>query len=132
MAIHTLEIKVSPEHIDQMGHVNNVVYLQWVQEVAASHWKMAAHADDCRDFRWVVRRHEIDYLKPALPGDILSLQTQVVNLEGVRSLREVNILRGDEVLAKALTSWIMVAADSGKPSRVSERIIKAFKEEDES
>lgn len=123
---HSISFKVKPDEIDDMGHVNNVVYVQWVQDIAGAHWMSAAHPEDQENYRWVVLRHEVDYLKSALPEDEITATTWVDSLEGVRSVRMVEIKRGNELLAKAKTTWIMIDAKTGRPSRVSERIQKPF------
>ncbi len=115
---HQHKITVTPADIDGMGHVNNVVYLRWVQEVAESHWYSAAKAEYIQKYQWVVLRHEIDYLKPALPGDEIIGETWIESLEGARSIRLVELKRGDVILAKARTTWVMLDAQTGRPARV--------------
>ena len=121
---HLISVKTSD--IDQMGHVNNVVYLQWVQDTAASHWLSAAAPEDVDNYRWVVLRHEIDYLKPAFEGDKITGHTWVEKMEGVKSLRRVEIRKGDRVLARALTTWCLLDAQNGRPARVTERMCEPF------
>ncbi len=124
--VHQYKISVSPDDIDQMGHVNNVVYLRWVQEVAESHWFGVADKEYTEKYLWVVLRHEIDYLKPALPGDELFGETWIETLEGARSIRLVEIKRGDEVLAKARTTWVMLDSQTGRPARVPVEMQQQF------
>lgn len=123
---HQTILDIRPEDIDQMGHVNNVVHVRWVQEVAAAHWHALAPAEALEQYRWVVLRHEVDYLKPALPGDELTGITWVDEMEGVKSIRVVEIRKGETVLAKARTTWVMLAADSGRPTRISPELAKQF------
>ena len=70
-------VSVLPEDIDQQNHVNNTVYLRWVQEVATAHWRAVATADAQENIGWVVLRHEIDYKTPACVGDEVVLRTWV-------------------------------------------------------
>jgi len=70
-------VSVLPEDIDQQNHVNNTVYLRWVQEVATAHWRAVATADARENIGWVVLRHEIDYKTPACVGDEVVLRTWV-------------------------------------------------------
>jgi acyl-CoA thioester hydrolase len=70
-----LTIGVEPGDIDELGHVNNIAYLRWVQEVAAAHWKAIASVEDQTSFRWVVVRHEIEYKHPAYLGDRVIAKT---------------------------------------------------------
>src|SRR5438105_2966053 len=70
--VFELPISVQPEDIDTMGHVNNIVYLRWVQDAATAHWMAAATEEQKAEYAWVVVRHEIDYLRPAVLGDELA------------------------------------------------------------
>src|SRR5438046_632241 len=70
-------VSVLPEDIDEQNHVNNTVYLRWVQEVATAHWRAVATADAQENIGWVVLRHEIDYKTPACVGDEVALRTWV-------------------------------------------------------
>jgi acyl-CoA thioester hydrolase len=90
--IFHLSILVEAKHIDEMQHVNNVVYLQWVQDVAAAHWNTVA-AEVREKYNWVALRHEIDYRSPAFLGEELTAKTWVYNFEGVKSIRMVQIIR---------------------------------------
>src|SRR4249920_3441497 len=72
-----MEIAVEPADIDGLGHVNNVVYLRWVQEVAIAHWRAVASAADQQKLLWIVVRHEIDYKQPARLGDSILARTWV-------------------------------------------------------
>ncbi|WP_417610235.1 acyl-CoA thioesterase [Owenweeksia hongkongensis] len=125
-AKHSISFTVKNSEIDDMGHVNNVVYLKWVQDVAISHWSSVAEPDDLENYRWVVRRHELDYLKAAMPNDIITATTWIESLEGVSSVRMVEIKRGDTILAKAKTTWIMLDAKTGRPARVTQKMQDSF------
>src|SRR4051812_31581467 len=94
-----LEVNVKPEDIDELGHVNNVVYLGWVQLVAAAHWNKLS-TDEIRTKNiWVALRHEIDYVNPAFIGDDVVGYTWVSSLEGARSTRHVEFYLGEKCLA---------------------------------
>ena len=73
--IFNLKVRVLPDDIDEQDHVNNLVYLRWVQEIATAHWRAVASAVDQEVVSWVVLRHEIDYKAPALLGDEVDLTT---------------------------------------------------------
>jgi acyl-CoA thioester hydrolase len=110
---------ILPGDIDELGHVNNVVYLRWVQEASAAHWSTLADEQVRRENLWVVLRHEIDYSQAAIPGDELHAETWVGETEGVRSVRHVNILnRSGKLLASAKTTWCLIDAKTGRPKRV--------------
>ncbi len=72
-----MTISVVPEDIDEQNHVNNTVYLRWVQEVATAHWEAIASSEAQEGIGWVVLRHEIDYKAPACLGDDVVLRTWV-------------------------------------------------------
>lgn len=111
---------VEPGDIDVLGHVNNVVYLRWVQEIAGAHWRNAAPTELQRALVWVVLRHEIDYHRPARLGDQVIACTWVGEATGTRFERLTEILRaGDRhLLASARSIWCPIDAASGKPRRI--------------
>ena len=76
---------VADGDIDALGHVNNVVYLQWVQDVAVSHWQQAATPEQQRETVWVAIRHEIDYAAPAFARDEIVARTWVEEWTGATS-----------------------------------------------
>lgn len=123
-----MTVQVDPADIDALGHVNNIVYLRWVQDVAAAHWFAAAPPEDQAGLVWMVVRHEIDYLAAAGPGEELVLRTWIGSAAGLRFDRHTEVLRsGDrKVLAKARTVWVPIDAASGRPKRVSDRVRKMF------
>lgn len=123
---HSITFTVKDHEIDHMGHVNNVVYVQWIQDVAGAHWESAARKEDQEKYGWVVLRHEIDYLKSAMPNDEITATTWVESLNGVKSIRMVEIKRKDEILVKSRTTWIMLDAQTGRPARVTPEIQKPF------
>src|SRR4051812_9530833 len=95
-------VAILPGDVDENGHVNNIVYLRWVQEIATAHWQAVAPPDAQRTVGWVVLRHEIDYHRPALPGDEIRARTWVGRSDALRFERHTEIVRaGDEtVLAR--------------------------------
>lgn len=123
---HLFPIKVVAADIDDLNHVNNIIYLRYVQEAAQSHWYAAVPTELSSQIAWVVRRHEIDYLKPAFSGDMLVIKTWVDNFTGVTSDRHCEILRGEEVLARSRTLWVSLDAKTFRPKRVNEEIANLF------
>ena len=121
-------LQVQPEDIDQLNHVNNVVYLRWVQDVAIAHWTSAAPAEAQAALFWVVVRHEIDYRRPALPGDHLIARTWVGAAAGRQFERNTEILRASDrtLLARARTLWCPMSTATGRPTQVSAAIRAAF------
>jgi acyl-CoA thioester hydrolase len=122
--VHPLEIR--PDDIDQLGHVNNIVYLRWVQDVATAHWFAVAPTEWQSASLWIVLRHEIDYRKSAKLGDVIEAHTRVGDAQGAKFVRFVDIRRGDDILASAKTTWVMVDAKSLRPMRVPADVISAF------
>jgi acyl-CoA thioester hydrolase len=121
-------IAVVPEDIDEMGHVNNVVYLRWVQDVAEAHWKNSAPEELRAKYAWVVMRHEIDYLNPAVLNDVLIGTTWVDLPDGARSTRHVEIFNQTtgKLSAKAKTTWCLLSAATMRPKRVEKDITDIF------
>lgn len=121
-----LPLTVLPADIDQMGHVNNTVYLRWVQDVATAHWQAIAPVDMQALWLWIVLRHEIDYLKSAMPGDSLQAHTWVGKADGARFDRFVDIRRGDVLLARARTVWCLIDAATMRPRRIPAEVVETF------
>lgn len=116
-------LTIQPSDIDELGHVNNVVYLRWVQEASAAHWAVLSTEAIRKTYAWVVARHEIDYKASALPGDELHAETWVGETEGVRSVRYVNIVnKAGKILAAARTTWVLIDAMSGRPRKIEGEI----------
>ena len=115
-----ITLSVSPADIDELGHVNNVVYVRWVQDVAAAHWRAAATPAQQEAIAWVALRHEIDYKHPALPDDGIIVSTWVGTAEAIRFERHVEIMRaGDrKLLARARTLWCPISRVTGRVTRV--------------
>lgn len=117
------KIKVTGDDIDDLGHVNNVVYVRWVQEVAAAHWEHAAPVSLKVKYAWVVLRHEIDYKSPAFLKDEITGFTWVGEHHGARFDRFVRIQCENKVLAEAKTSWCLLDAKIFRPIRIPEEIL---------
>jgi acyl-CoA thioester hydrolase len=128
MSIYHHPIKVTAADLDEMNHVNNVVYVQWVQDAASAHWISKASVEVKEKFNWVVLRHEIDYKSPAILNDELIAKTWVANYEGVKSDRMVQIIRkrDERLLVEAKTTWCLLSAASGRPARVVDEIRNVF------
>lgn len=126
--VFEVEIAVQPEDIDQMGHVNNVVYLRWVQEAATAHWTATASPEDQASLLWVVVRHEIDYLRPAMPGDTIVARTWVGQASKIKFDRFVELRRASDrvVLAKARSVWCPINSQTGRPVAVRAEVRERF------
>lgn len=120
------ELKVSAADLDELNHVNNVVYLKWVQQVAENHWRSAVSQTIQDQYIWVVLSHFIQYHKPAILDDQLTLLTYVGEFEGARSIRHVKVKRGIELIAEAKTEWCMLDGVIKRPRRVTDEVSKWF------
>jgi acyl-CoA thioester hydrolase len=123
----SLALTAAPADIDALGHVNNTVYLRWVQDVATAHWHAVARAEDIDRYIWVVTRHEIDYRRATLVGEALTATTWVGTPKGARFDRFVEISGADGSLrAAALTVWALVDKASGRVLRVPAEVAAPF------
>ena len=123
-----LVISVAAPDIDELGHVNNVVYLRWVQDVAVAHWRAVATAAQQAEVAWVVVRHEIDYKHAARLGDAVIARTWVGTASTNTFERHTEILRARDrrLLARARTLWCPVDIRSGRPTRVGSDVRERF------
>jgi acyl-CoA thioester hydrolase len=121
-------ISVLPGDIDEQNHVNNTVYLRWVQDVATAHWRAVASAKAQETIGWVVLRHEIDYKGPATLGDEMMLRTWVGKATRLTFERftEIRRNRDGRLLSEARTLWCPIDAQTGRPVRVSEEVRSRF------
>ncbi|HYK82102.1 MAG TPA: acyl-CoA thioesterase [Gemmatimonadales bacterium] len=119
---------VEPSDIDDRGHVNNVVYLRWVQDVAAAHWQATVTPEERAELAWVVLHHEIDYRHPAVLGDQVIACTWVGPVTAARFERHTEILRASDrrVLARARSLWCPVHAGTGRPRRIDPALNDRF------
>ena len=117
-----------PEHIDELGHVNNAVWVQWIQDVAVSHWYAIAPPDYVDRYIWVVTRHEIDYLRAVLPGETVIGRTWVPEPpRGARFDRHMEFTGADgKVRVKAKTTWAIIDKATGRPLRVPPEVAAPF------
>jgi acyl-CoA thioester hydrolase len=117
-----------PEHIDELGHVNNAVWVQWIQHIAVAHWYSVADPAHDAAYFWVVTRHEIDYLRAAFEGDRVIGKTWVGEApKGARFDRHVEFTGKDgKVCVRAKTSWAIIDRAAGRPIRVPAEVIAPF------
>ncbi len=123
-----LELVILPSDIDELGHVNNITYLRWVQDAAVAHWTARAAAEDQAKLAWVVVRHEIDYKHPAYLEDRLLARTWVGSATRVTFERNTEVLRARDrrVLARARTLWCPINVRTRRPSAVSAEVRAQF------
>ena len=122
-------ITVPKEVIDGNGHVNNVVYVQWMQDIAVEHYSSIGGVKaQGPESTWVIREHKIEYFLPAFEGEVIEIRTWVENVRRVRSLRKYEFVRksDNKVLVKGETDWVFVNVKMGRPQAVPEEVIKVF------
>ncbi|RAK56509.1 acyl-CoA thioesterase [Phenylobacterium deserti] len=115
-------------HIDENGHVNNVVYLDWAQQIATAHWRALAPADQQAAWAWIVLRHEVDYRRPLVLGETAHARTWVADqTDGPRFDRYVRIDGPDGAMcAQAVTTWCLIDIATRRPKRVPEEMLRTF------
>jgi len=123
-----MTVSVLPGDIDEQNHVNNTVYLQWVQEIATAHWRAVASPQAQETIGWVVVRHEIDYKAPAILGDEIRLRTWVGKATRLTFERFTEIRRNSDgrLLSKARTLWCPINVQGSRPVRVSPEVRAQF------
>lgn len=121
--VFTLTITVSSEDIDTLHHVNNLVYVKWMDKIATTHWSFLTKDNPLPQYIWVVMRHEIDYLKQATLGDEIVVKTWVGETRGITSVRFMEFYKNDVLLVKAKTIWAMLDSKTFKPVRIREDVL---------
>ncbi|MDQ8756768.1 thioesterase family protein [Sphingosinicella sp. LHD-64] len=122
--IHALAIE--PGDIDFMGHVNNAVYLEWVQEAVIAYWQRMAPAEAVAQHLWVALKHEITYCRPAFLDDAIVATVVAEGVQGARAFFSTLIQRGEEVLAEVKSSWCCLDADTLRPARLARDVVRRF------
>ena len=116
--------------IDENGHVNNVAYVQWMQDIAVEHYaSIGGIQAQGPDATWVVRSHRIEYFRPAFVGEEIEIRTWVENIQRVRSLRMYEFIRkaDEKVLVKGETDWVFVDIKNGRPLEISQAVVDVFR-----
>jgi acyl-CoA thioester hydrolase len=128
--VYAYTFTVQRDAIDENGHVNNVYYVQWMQDVAVRHYDFIGGVPPMRALgaTWVVRSHHIEYLAPAFVGDEIEVRTWVVNIRRVGSLRRYEFVRksDERLLSRGETEWVFVNATSGRPLAIPEDVSRLF------
>ena len=122
------EIIVSKNDLDELNHVNNVVYIHWIQEIAKEHWKSLVSNEIIKNYFWVLLEHETKYLNPAFLNDKIRLKTYIEKTDGVKSSRIVEIYNKDtnKLLVTSKTIWCLINSKTNKPNRIIDEIRQAF------
>ena len=123
-----ITIKVAPEHLDDLDHVNNVIYVQWMQDIAAMHWNTFA-ADNLKEaVVWMIRRHEIDYFNQAFLNDALRMETWTGEYTNVTWKRHYEITRvpDNKKIISAASIWIAVDKKTQRVRKMDDELIMTF------
>lgn len=124
-----LSFTARPEHIDELGHVNNTVWVDWIQQIATSHWGAVASPEHQAHYFWVVTRHEIDYRGNIGPGETVTAETFIPGAPtGARFDRRVDFRNAaGKVIVSANTTWAMLERASGRLMRVRDDVTAPFR-----
>jgi acyl-CoA thioester hydrolase len=128
---YALRLTASESDIDELGHVSNVVYVRWLQDIAHAHSRACGW--DIPEYRnlgavFVVRRHEIDYIRPVYARDAVLGCTWVAGFSGASCERRTRFVRESDglELARGVTTWVFVSSDAGRPRRIPPELARAF------
>lgn len=126
--VFTRTITATDLDTDELGHVNNAVWVQWIQEVAVAHWDSVADPAHKEAYFWVIVRHEIDYLRALLPGEMVTARTWVGDApKGARFDRHMEFVGEDgKVRVRARTQWAIIDKAAGRPIRVPAEVMAPF------
>lgn len=128
-----LQIRVAATDIDALNHVNNVVYVQYIQDIAVAHWESAAPDALRSNVVWVVRRHEIDYLRSAVLGDDLLVTTRAGKHTAAtwERLCEIYRVSDNQLIVKSKSVWVALDANTHKLRRINDELLQIFKTKEE-
>ena len=131
-SIYSKTITIPETAIDENGHVNNVAYVQWMQDIAVEHYESIGGANPMQlvGATWVVREHRIEYLLPAFAGEEIEIKTWVENIRRVRSLRKYEFNRKSDAKTLVIgeTDWVFVDLHTGAPRAIPDEVSKVFTE----
>ncbi|MDE3740621.1 acyl-CoA thioesterase [Maribacter polysaccharolyticus] len=128
MEAYEKRICVSKADLDELDHVNNVRYVQWIQDISKEHWETTAPKEMQAGILWVVKKHTIDYFSSAVLGDNILARTYIASTKGALSIRCVEMYNSktNVLLVRAQTEWCLLNALNLKPIRISTAIKNAF------
>jgi acyl-CoA thioester hydrolase len=117
---------VAADDIDEQGHVSNIAFLRWIQDVAVAHWNHAASEEMIASYSWIVVRHELDYLLQAFEREEITVTTWVGEWTRVTCERFTEIRRNSGLLMRGRTVWCMIDREKRRPARISSELINRF------
>jgi acyl-CoA thioester hydrolase len=119
-------IAIDAGDIDHMGHVNNSVYLKWVQDAVVEYWERAAPAEAVARHLWVALKHEITYRRPTFLDDVVVAHVLAEKVEGARAFFTTVVRRGEEVLAEVKSCWCCLDVATKRPVRLARDVVERF------
>ncbi|MBN2503577.1 MAG: acyl-CoA thioesterase [Anaerolineales bacterium] len=129
--IYTYRFTIPESAVDENGHVNNVMYVQWMQDIAVKHYTFIGGTALIQELgcTWVVREHKIEYLLPAFADEEIEVQTWVADIRRVRSLRKYRFVRlvDEQTLVRGETDWVLVDIKTGHPHRIPPEAANIFR-----
>ncbi|BAU11764.1 hypothetical protein LEP3755_22670 [Leptolyngbya sp. NIES-3755] len=133
--VYSEDREVQPQHCDVQNHLNNVVYVQWIQEIAIAAYRSKGYTrefDEKNQIIWFVRRHEVDYLAPAFVGDMIRLTTWVERGTLSTFFRQVEFMRvsDQKMMCRSLTEWCYFDANRNRPTKIPNEIKDVFLPDD--
>jgi acyl-CoA thioester hydrolase len=122
-------ISIAKQDIDHMGHVNNSVYLKWVQDAVVKYWQTIAPADAVTSHLWVALKHEITYRRPTYLDDNVVAEVIAEKVQGARAFFTTLVKRGEDVLAEVKSCWCCLDAMTQRPTRLEADVVGRFLKE---
>ncbi len=128
MQVFETQITVTKNDIDELNHVNNVRYIEWVNEIAKKHWQKNTSKELNKNYYWVLLNHHIEYKNSAFVNDVILLKTFIEKSEGATSTRIVEMYNSktDKLLVKSKTNWCLIDANTNRPTRITDEISTLF------
>lgn len=120
------QVAIRPDDIDHMGHVNNAVYLKWVQDAVIDYWRTVAPADAVASHLWVALKHEITFLRPTFLDDVVVAEVIAEKVQGARAFFSTVVKRGEDVLSEISSCWCCLDAATQRPARLARDVISRF------
>ena len=119
-------VAVEPADIDHMGHVNNSVYLRWVQDAVVDYWRSVAPPEAVAKHLWVALKHEITYRRPTFLQDRVVAEVVAEKVDGARAMFTTVIRRGEDILSEIKSSWCCLDAATKRPARLAREVVARF------
>ena len=123
-----ITFKVEQQHLDDVNHVNNVIYVQWMENIARQHWNTYASEEMQLQVLWMIKRHEIDYITQAFLDNELEMHTWTGDYTNVTWKRHYEITRiaDSKKIISAASIWIPLDRKTQRPRRIDDAMLLMF------